>query len=141
MSTNLPLASRPAEVRSAATLAAIGAWTIIVPYLGDALGLGVTVPPRVEVVDHTVPGVLVVATGLYLHRLARRQTLAGQRFALPAAGVCFLAGFWVLVTHIPLLGDAATADQPWGPAIWHSIAALPVVGVGFWCALRASSNP
>lgn len=140
MNLPLPLASRPEEVRGAAMLAAIGAWTILVPYLGHAIGLAVAVPARVEVVDHVVPGAIVVAAGVYLHRLARRQALSSQRLALPAAGACFLAGFWVLATHVPLVSDAATAEQPWDAAIWHSIAALPLVGVAVWCALRATSG-
>ena len=131
------LASRPLEARAAAALVAIAAWTIAVPYVGRAIGLVVAVPARVEFVDHVVPGLVVVAAGVYLHRLARRRALAGERFALLAAGVSFMAGFWVLVTHLPLIGDAATADQPWDAAIWHSITGLPLAGVALWCVLLA----
>ena len=132
------LASRPDEVRVAAALVAIGAWTIVVPYLGRALGLDVKVPARVEVVDHVIPGAIVMLGGLYLLRAARRGALGGDPFALLAAGACFLCGFWVLVTHLPLVGDAADARIGWDAAIWHSIAALPVVGLALWCVLRAT---
>ena len=131
------LASRPAEVRATAGLAAIGAWTILVPYLGQALGLDVPVAALVEVVDHVIPGALVVAVGLMLNARARRGALASDRVALLASGAVFLAGFWVLVTHVPLLADAARSDQPWDAAIWHSIAALPIVVLAAWCVLRA----
>jgi len=134
----LPLASRPAEVRAAAALAAIAAWTIVVPYLGKALGLVVPVAGIVEVVDHVIPGALVLACALYLHRVARRGALASERFALLAGGACFIAGFWVLVTHLPLFGDAQNGEVGWDAAIWHSVAALPMVGVAFWCVLRAT---
>lgn len=138
----LPPASQPVEARLTAILAAIGAWTIVVPYLGKALDLAVRVPARVEFVDHVVPGAIVVATGLYLTVLARRRALTGDRFALLASGLAFLAGFWVLSTHAPLIADAARSDQqPWDAAIWHSIAAVPIVALALWCVLRATRDP
>lgn len=138
---SLVSASGRHDAQRAALLAGIGAWTAIVPYLGDLLGLAVNVPARVEVVDHVIPGVIVVAAGLYLHRLAGRRALAGERFALLAAGVSFLAGFWVLATHLPLIGDAADAAVSWEAAIWHSIAALPIVGLGCWFVVRSIPEP
>lgn len=141
MSTEPAIASHPTELRGAAVLAAIGAWTVLVPYLGEALGLGVSVKAAVEFADHVVPGAIVLAAGLYLHRAARRGALSGERFALPAAGLCFLAGFWVLLTHLPLIGDAADARVDWEAAIWHSVAAVPIVAVAAWCVVRAAPNP
>jgi len=133
-------ASRPAEVRATAALALLGAWTIVVPYLATALGLEVKVSSLVEVVDHVVPGVLVAAAGFYLTMLARRRSLAGATSALLAGGVCFLAGFWVLSTHVPLLADAArSASVSWAAALWHSSTAVPVVALALWCVLRSSS--
>lgn len=138
----LTSASRPAEVRLTAFLAAIGAWNIVVPYLGKALGLEVKVASRVEVVDHVLPGAIVAAAGLYLFSRARRHGLAGDSFALIASGVGFLAGFWVFATHVPLIADAARSDrQPWDAAIWHSIAALPIVAIALWAVLRSTSDP
>ena len=139
MSSNPPaaLASRSREAQWAAILAAIGAWTAIVPYLGKALGLVVNVPWRVEFVDHVVPGVIIVAAGMYLHRLAGRGTLADERSALFAAGLSFLAGFWVLATHAPLLQDASSGRVTWEAAIWHSIGALPIVVIAAWFVLRS----
>jgi predicted membrane channel-forming protein YqfA (hemolysin III family) len=138
---SLALDSRPAEVRGAVVLAAIGAWTAVVPYLGRALGLDVNVKAIVEVVDHVIPGAFIVVAALYLHRLARRGTLSGASPALFASGVAFLAGFWVLATHVPLLADAAASKLPWEAAIWHSIVALPVVGLACWFVLRSIPAP
>jgi hypothetical protein len=135
------LASSPAEARAAATLAAIGAWTVVVPYLGRALGLDVNVSAIVEVVDHVIPGLLVVAAALYLRRLARRRRLAGQPAALLGSGLAFLAGFWVFATHVPLLADASRSDLPWEAAIWHSIAGLPVAGLACWFVVRSIPDP
>lgn len=142
MSAQPPVAlpsSSPAarEAQRAALLIGIGAWTMVVPYLGSALGMDVNVAAIVEVVDHVIPGAIVVAAGICLHRLARRRPLAGERFALLAAGIVFLAGFWVLATHLPLLQDAADERTTWEAAIWHSIAALPIVGLAGWFVLRS----
>jgi hypothetical protein len=140
-SARVSLASRPDEVWRTAVLAALAAWTIVVPYLGRALGLTVDVAARVEVVDHVVPGALATAAALYLNRVARRGPLAAERFALLASGVAFLAGFWVLATHLPLLAEAADADQSWSAAIWHSATALPIVVLAFTCVLRSTADP
>lgn len=142
MSSRSPVAlpsspSSSREAQRAALLLGIGAWTMIVPYLGTALGLDVNVAAIVELVDHVIPGAIIVAAALYLHRLARRRPLAGERFALLAAGVIFLAGFWVLATHLPLVQDAADDRTTWEAAIWHSISALPIVGLAAWFVLRS----
>jgi hypothetical protein len=134
-------AARSAESQRCTVLAAIGAWTAVVPYLGRALGLTVDVPARVEFVDHVVPGIVVLAASLYLSAIARRGPLARERFALLGAGACLLAGFWVLATHVPLLGDAASSAVSWEAAIWHSIAALPIVILAVWCVLRSIPDP
>lgn len=135
------MAAWTVEARAAAALAAIGAWTVIVPYLGRALDLTVDVAWRVEVVDHVIPGaVTAIAAGLLL-TIVRREPMAGNRMAMLASGVCFLAGFWVLATHVPLLADAAGDDQPWDAAIWHSAASLPLVGLALWCVLRSTPPP
>jgi predicted membrane channel-forming protein YqfA (hemolysin III family) len=138
---SLTVASRPREVQRATLLAAIGAWTAVVPFIGNALGFDVNVNTRVEVVDHVVPGVIVVAAALYLRTLAARRALAGESRALFAGGVSFLAGFWVFATHVPLVRDAAESRLPWDAAIWHSIAALPVVALACWFVLRSIPDP
>jgi hypothetical protein len=131
-------APRQVEARGTVALAALGAWTIVVPYLAVPLGLEVDVPGLVEVVDHVVPGALVAGAALYLVTLARRRLLAGVQSALLAGGVCFLAGFWVLATHAPLLAEAARGSVSWSAALWHSATALPIVALAFWCVLRST---
>ncbi len=129
----------PRQAQVAATLAALGAWSIVVPALGHVLGLGVDVATRVEVVDHVVPGAVVTAAATSLTVLARRRSLARSPPALVASGACFLAGFWMLVTHIPLVADAAQGREPWGAALWHATAATPVVILSAWCVLVATA--
>lgn len=126
------------ETRLTALLCALGAWTLVVPYVGHAIGLGVNVASRVEIVDHVVPGALVsvIAGGLLL--LARRKPAVDGWATLLGGGVCFLAGFWVLATHVPLLFDAARGQARWGAALWHASTALPIVLISLWYALRGA---
>jgi hypothetical protein len=130
------VAPRPIEARRAAALAAIGGWTAVVPYLGRALGLEVDVPARVEVIDHVVPGAIVAAIGTGVALLARSRPVAGRLPALLGGGVCFLAGFWVLATHVPLVVDAVRGDESWGAALWHASTAPPIVALSMWLALE-----
>jgi predicted membrane channel-forming protein YqfA (hemolysin III family) len=139
--SGMTLGAAPREAQRATLLLGIGLWTIVVPYIGNALGLDVNVRAIIEFVDHVVPGVLVVAAALYLRKLARRRRLAGEPTALLASGVAFLAGFWVFATHAPLVRDAANDRLPWDAAIWHSIAALPIVGLAIWFVVRSIPAP
>ena len=127
----------PDEGRVAAVLAAIGAWNALVPYLGKALGLSVDVAATVEVVDHVLPGLAVLAAGWWLRMLARRGPWSASPQSLPAAIVCVLGGLWVVASHVPLLVDAADDQVDWGAAIWHSLAGLPIVVLGLWCVVRS----
>ena len=136
--TSLSPAPRPVEIRGTVALAALGAWTILVPYLAKPLDLEVKVSSLVEVVDHVIPGALVAGAGFYLVSLARRRGLAGAPSALLAGAVCFLAGFWVLATHAPLLVEAGRASVSWSAALWHSSTAVPVVILALWCVLRST---
>lgn len=131
-----PAGDSPGRARRAALLAAVlsalGAWTIAVPYLGHAIGFGVDVAVRVEIVDHVVPGTLVAVLGALLCALARRYRVIGELPALLAGGVCLLAGSWVLATHVALLAGAASGKATWGAAIWHASSSLPILAVSVW---------
>lgn len=128
------------EMRLAVILCALGAVTVIVPYLGHAIGLGVNVASKLEIVDHVVPGALVAATGGCLFLFARREQAVDAWVTLVGGGVGFLAGFWVLATHAPLLADAAGGRARWGAALWHASTALPIVIVSLWYLLRSTSG-
>jgi len=110
--------------RTGTALLALGAWTVAIPYIARPLGLGVDVASRIEIVDHVVPGALVAGLGAWL---ARRPPQAPGMADLVAAGVCFLAGFWVLATHVPLVADAARGSESWGAAVWHASTAPVIV--------------
>ena len=125
-----------------AALAALGALTIATPYLGKELGLRIDVPSKVEVVDHVVPGVIVVVlSALWLVVLSGRARATGSLLLLAAAGVFFLASLWLTLTHVPTLIEAVGGDVPWGPALFHSAAGPPMLGLSLWLLVPQLREP
>lgn len=108
------------------TLAALGAWSIVLPFLGDAIGVDVNVPLRLEVIDHVVPGLFVLGGTAYAwirRDTGRTSTDVGY---LMAVGIVFLAGLWMVSTHVPLLFEARAGLVAWSGALWHSLPGLPI---------------
>src|SRR5436190_4231002 len=134
-----PVAAR-AQARWIALLAAIGAWTALVPYFAKLIGLRVDVPGRVEVVDHVVPGIVIAALAGWLAWRAHSGPVLGTTAAGTVGGVCFLAGFWVAATHVPLIRDAADARESWGAALWHASTALPILAISLWMLFASGSG-
>jgi hypothetical protein len=128
------------ERRRAWALCALGAWTIAVPYLGLALGIHVDVARRVEIVDHVIPGVVLTGIGVFLAARADIDA-AKESPAIFAGCVAFLAGFWVLATHISLIGDAVSGKVSWGAALWHAISAPLIVLLALWIIQRPRIEP
>ena len=124
-------------------LAALGAWAVVVPYLGPAIGLRLDVASKLEFVDHVVPGAVAVMSGALLVSLLARGGGASSPVWLGAAAVAFLAGLWVVSTHVPLLADADRGNAEWGPALLHNSAGLPILLLSLWLlfeALRPTSS-
>jgi uncharacterized membrane protein YqjE len=87
----------------------------------------------VEVVDHVVPGLLVVAVSAAVLFLRGRPKGIGQT-AFFAGLAVVLAGFWMVVTHLPLVAQALQDEAPWPATIWHTATAFLTFGVGLWWA-------
>lgn len=118
--------------RWATTLAAAAGWAMAVPYLGDALGVRLDVPAGVEIVDHVVPGAVVLAVVVALVALSRvgRAVEPGDQAWSVGAGATFLAGFWIASTHASLVQEAIDGITPWDAAVLHLSAGLPVLVAG-----------
>ena len=101
--------ARRGSVGLVAALLMSGLWATVAPYTGRAMGLIVDVPTRLEVADHVVPGLPVVAVACFM--------LATARVPLLAALVAALAGLWMTVTHIGLLRSAADGVVEWAAAL------------------------
>lgn len=90
----------------AGLLLAIGVWGTLAPYIGPE----VPVEAVVEVVDHVVPGVILLAVAAF--------SLYLKRFELISSGLAFLAALWMFTTHVPLIAQAARDEFPWAGSLW-----------------------
>jgi hypothetical protein len=97
------------------------------------VGLELDVATRLEVVDHVVPGVVMLAGAAVL---ATRAGVAGDRVWMGAGGIAFLTGLWITATHVPLIPAAVDGLAPWGTALLHLSAGPPILVLGVWMLLR-----
>ena len=111
-------------------LVALAAWAMTVPWIAEAVGQGLDVSDRLEVVDHGGPGAVVLAACVVLHTVA-----ATRRARLVAGGVACLAGVWITAAHAVLLPEAIDGVSPWGAALLHLSAGPPITVVAAWMLL------
>lgn len=104
-------------------------WAALAPYVGTWVGLHVAVAPSVEVVDHVVPGVIAGAIGGF--------ALASGRLPLAVALLAVLAGFWMLMTHIPLVDQARRGGVSMAAAVWHTAPGVVVFALAGVAAIRS----
>lgn len=124
----------------AAVLGALGAWSIVVPYLGPRLGFELAVAGRVEVVDHVVPGLAIGAGGALALSLLRGGR-SGSVPSLALACAIALAGLWITATHVPLLADAGRGLVPWGTAWFHAAPGALILALALALVLHEARAP
>jgi ABC-type uncharacterized transport system permease subunit len=116
---------------------ALGGLSMLPPYVGPPLGLGLDVRASVEVVDHVLAGAVVVLcaglAALFVDRRARAQ--------VPFTGLvlyssAFLAGLFQTATHVPLLLEAG-GSSPWGAVLLHSALAPVITAIALWLTARS----
>jgi hypothetical protein len=122
------------QARWATALAGLAAWAIAVPWLAAAVGLELDVATRLEIADHVIPGVVMLAGAALL---AMRGATPGSTVWLGAGAVAFLTGLWITATHVPLIPDALEGLAPWGAALLHLSAGPPILALGLWMLLRS----
>lgn len=125
-----------------AGLAALAAWSIVPPYLGPLIGLGLDVPSSVEIVDHVIPGLAAIAAALIACREVRQGRPESIRL-LAALGLCALAGFFQTVTHFTLVLDAGGPLQPVAAVVLHATPGPVLMVLSLWLMLRppAATQP
>ena len=100
----------------------MGGWTVVPPYLGPAFNAEM----RVEIADHVVPGLALLAVSA--------AALAGRRrwpaLTLAIGLVAGLAGMWGIATHIPLLAQANRGEVSWSLALYHLAPGLADLALG-----------
>lgn len=115
-----------------AALGVLGGWALAVPYVANAAGLELNVAPRLEVIDHVVPGVLVVAAAAIVLALRRGDPAAYEAPVMGAGAIAMLAALWITTSHVPLLGDAAQGSAPVAASLVHGSAGPPVLLLSLW---------
>lgn len=113
----------------------VGLWAMLPKFLTPPLNTDDTV----EVVDHVFPGLLVIAVSAAVLFLRGRPRGIGQT-AFFAGLAVLLAGFWMVVTHVPLVAQALRDEAPWPGTIWHTASALATFGVGLWWSVTHWSD-
>ena len=129
---------RPHAQRWATALGAAAAWAMVVPFAGRAVGIELDVPARVEIADHVLPGLVVLAAGAALVAGARagRRVAPGDAVWSIGAATAFLAGFWITSTHAPLVAEAIDGITRWDAAVLHATSGVPMLMVGGWMLLE-----
>ncbi len=113
----------------------IGAWAVLPPYIGPALAT----ETRVEIADHVIPAVVILALSLAVLAAGRRAE--GPGAVMLAMGLTVaLAGLWMFLTHVPLLAQAFRGEAPMSAAVWHSLPGLAVIALGVSWALQHSGS-
>lgn len=109
---------------------AAGLWAVLPPYSGPPLNTA----DVVEVVDHVVPGVVLVALSVGMLWVTRRAARPGA--AMFVAGlVVLLAGIWMTATHLPLVAQASDGMAPVGAVVYHTLPGLAITVLGLvWVA-------
>lgn len=110
-----------------------GTWGILAPYVGRPFGLIVDALPLVEVVDHVVPGALVLA--------AAAISLVTGRRSFAASVAVMVAGVWMTATHVPLLVQAANGVASMPAALFHSIPGMVLLVLGAVATLADVLTP
>jgi hypothetical protein len=87
---------------------------------------GLHVKPGAEVVDHVVPGLVVIAmVGVAMLWGVRSYTV------MAVSGlIVVLAGFWMVLTHIGLFRQGVNGDVAFGAAAYHCSTAILVFALG-----------
>lgn len=96
----------------AIALAIFGVADGIAPYVANAVGLTLYTLPVNEVVDHVIPGAIVILVA-WLTLIRGTGWLGGSLLAMVAAT-------WMVATHVPLLVQAGHGQVDLATALLHS---------------------
>lgn len=127
--------ARQSPVRSWLAPAGVvaAAWAMLPRFAGPELNT----TDRVEIADHIVPGLVVLAVAVTAAVMRTRRATAPAGTLLFISGlIVVLAGLWMTATHVPLLAQAAGDEVTWGAAIYHGVPGFAVLILGLvWSGL------
>lgn len=113
-------------------LGILGGWALAVPYVANAAGLELNVAPILEVIDHVVPGVVIVGGAAIVLALRRKDPAAHEVPVMGTVAIAMLAALWITTSHVPLLGQAAQGSAPLAASLLHAAAGPPVLLLSLW---------
>ncbi len=122
----------------------VGVWAVIPPYL-NAFGK-LNVEHRVEITDHVIPGITILAVSV-LGLLLLRSAAPSALLLFMGGGIIALCGFWMVATHVGLVKQARQNIVPGGAVVWHSLPGVAVLLLGvawtirFWDTDKADQAP
>ena len=110
---------------------AVGVWALLPKFSGPVLNTS----DRVEIADHVVPGIVILAVSAAAVLVARRRSGSSGTPLFVIGLVVALAGLWMTATHVPLVAQASRDEVPWDGAVYHSLPGLAVLLLGLaWAA-------
>ena len=109
----------------------VGLWAVAPNFTGPGLVLQ---DPSVEIIDHVVPGLIVVAASIVALVVAWSARRPRPALFL-SGGVVAAAGLWMVATHVPLLLQAVQGSAPWDATLYHLAPSAAVLWLGVaWTA-------
>ncbi len=111
----------------------IAAWAVLPPYSGPTINTST----RVEVADHVVPAILLVAVSVWGFLRVRGAPAPPDGSGMLVAGFgVLLAGLWMTATHVPLVAQARRDEVSWAAANYHTLPGLVVLALGAVWVIR-----
>ncbi len=110
-------------------LATLGLLVAACATLPVLVGPHLNVAHAVEVADHLIPGLILLAVSVVVLMVNRASPISGMSM-LVAGLIIDLASLWMVVTHIPLVTQAARDEAPWAGTLYHSASAVAVMVFG-----------
>ncbi|MGQ0744469.1 MAG: hypothetical protein ACT4OS_09075 [Acidimicrobiales bacterium] len=108
-----------------------GTWALLPAFSGPALATA----RRVEIADHVIPGVILLAVSATVLAVTARHALPAT-ILLSAGLAVVLCGLWMTLTHLPLAVLASKGQAPWAATVYHTAPGLAILAVGIVWARR-----
>lgn len=129
----------PAVTTVVELIAVVGLFSLAVPALGGVLGLPTQASPIKEIIEHVVPGLLVLSLSATALRLELKEAQSEEFLFLMASAVG-MAGLWIIGTHVPLLRLAFRGRATPELALFHAAAGPVLIGLAVVLA-RSARRP
>ncbi|MFN2608047.1 MAG: hypothetical protein ABR511_09145 [Acidimicrobiales bacterium] len=111
----------------------VATWAALPHFLTPALNT----KNSVEIADHVMPGLVVLIVCGAALLVQQRGGPRNGAFQFVAGLVLVLTGLWMVATHVPLVAQATRGEAPWPGTIYHTTAAVAVLGFALlWTAVH-----